>query len=190
MNQQLTKSIESDIDRIASLINQGVQAWIEAGKIVANAIDKDPDFAEKLNAKHPEVSVEMVYALDRVGRRELHPKLLLSEYPGVRRLRRLPYSLQEKYVNNPVPVLVNGPKGWESLQVDINNLTPQQAAQVFDKNGVRSDAAQRAYIESQKAKQPAKEYKDPCRVVGHRLVIAQPCEITAKELSHFLAQMV
>ena len=184
----LTKTKE--IDQFVELVQRGIDAWIEAGEIVAKNMDDDAEWAEKVNAAHPEISIEMLYAFDRVGRKQLHPKLLLSDGPGVRKLRRLPYQMQEKYLNGSVPVLVTTTPGeWDTLQIDIHNLTPSQASQVFDGDKVRSPQQQRAWIEDQKAKRVAVTYDEPFRVTGRKLVIMEPCQLSAKQLAQILAQM-
>lgn len=176
------------IEKFFQLLTQGYEAWLEAGKIVAKAMDDDVDFAEKMNAAHPEVSIDTVYAFDRIGRRELFPKLLISDSPGSKRLRRLPYSQQEKFSCNPVPVLIKTQKGWETLKVSVFNLTIEQAAQVFNGDSIRNEAAQRAYLET-KASKAMIQVDEPYRLSGKKLIVMQACQFTAGQLARFLAEM-
>lgn len=184
---QISKT--NDIDRFFELIQRGVDAWIEAGQIVAENIDKDPDWADTVNTAHPEIGVEMIYAFERIGRKQLHPKLMLSDGPGVRKLRRLSYHQQEKFLNEPLPMLINNEGSWESLSVDIHNLTKAQADQVFDGDCVRTLQQQRAWIEDHKAKRSVLQYDEPFRITGRKLVVMEPCQLSAKQLAQILAQM-
>jgi hypothetical protein len=177
------------MEKIYTLILKGIECWIEAGKIVAEQIDKDEDFVEKLNRAHPEISTEMIYAFEMVGRKQLSPRLLVCDGPGPKRLRKLPLQLQERYLDNPVPMLIKTEKGWETLKADVRTLTLSQAAQVFGECGVRSEAAQRAWIESKSALRAPIEVNEPYRVVGRSLVIVEPCKLTAKQVAQILAQM-
>jgi hypothetical protein len=178
----------NNIDSFVALFQKGYDAWIDAGKIVSSAIEEDPDFAEKVHAKHPEISCDTVYAFDRLGRKELHPKLLISDSPGAKKLRRMPYSIQEKYSNNPVPLLIKTEKGWETLPASAFNLTPEQANQAFDSDGVRPEAAQRAWLEC-KTSRALIQVDDAWRVAGRKLIVMQPCQFTAKQLARIFADM-
>jgi hypothetical protein len=46
--------------------------------------------------------------------------------------------------------MFEGRNGWEELHVDLQNLTKNQAEQVFDKDRIRSIAEQRAWIIDQR----------------------------------------
>ena len=182
----LTKN--SDVDAFVALVMKGVEAWIEAGKILVKNIDEDPDFGDKICDKCPDISAEMVCRFEQIGRQELHPRLLLSDAPGIRRLRKLPYDLQEKYVTHPVNMLATD---GSTINADVRNLTPDQAAQVFKHDGIRSLAEQRLWIEDTKAKQIAPPTKAnlPYRIVGQKLVVVQPCQFNRKELANLLAEI-
>lgn len=178
----------SHVENFVTLFQRGYDAWIEAGKLVASALEEDPDFADKVHAKHPEISCDTVYAFDRLGRKELHPKLLISDSPGAKKLRRLPYGYQEKYSDNPVPLLVKTEKGWETLKASVFNLTSEQANQVFDADGVRPEAAQRTWLECKSSKAII-QVDDAWRVTGRKLIVMQPCQFTAGQLARMLADM-
>lgn len=178
-----------DIQKFAELVSAGIESFVEAGKIVSRNLDADPEFADKIHAAHPSISVDMVYSFDRIGRGELHPKMLVSNQPGIKKLRRLPFRYQEKYADEPVPLLIKNGNSWETLQVSVYNLTPEQARQVFDADGVRTEAAQRAWIEAAKAKAAPISIDEAFRVVGRTLVVMEPCKLTARQLAGLLAQM-
>ena len=183
--QTLTKSA---IKQFVSLFQEGYEAWVKAGKLVAGQLEQDPDFAEKVHAECPEISVDTVYAFDRLGRKELHPKLLVSDSPGAKKLRRLPYSVQEKLTDSPVSVLIKTERGWDTLNVSVFNLTAEQASQVFDSDCVRNEAQQRAFIES-KCSKALIQVDEPYRVSGRKLLVMQPCQLTAKQLARILSEM-
>lgn len=176
------------IEDIFKLILQGVEAWVEAGKRVAAELEQDPDFADNFHEIHPQISVDYIYAFDRIGRIELHPMLAISDCPGAIRLRRLPYAAQEKYVNEPIAILIREGKGWTTLRTSVFNLTPEQARQVFAEDHIRTEAEQRAWIEDKSAKAIV-QFDEPFRVSGRKLIVMQPCQLTAKQLATVLAQM-
>jgi hypothetical protein len=184
------KLIETkEIKQFVEFIYRGLEAWIDAGKIVVRCVDEDPDWPSKVCEAHPEINEESVWAFERVGRNALNPRLLLSNKPGPVHLRNLPIQVQNKYVDNPLPLLMKTEDGWQTLQVSLWNLTPDQARQVFDKDGVRTDAAQRAYLETRSVRNAVQQFNEPFRVAGKSLVVMEPCKFTLKQLLNLCAQM-
>lgn len=176
------------VEQFITLFQQGYDAWTSAGKLVADALEHDPDFAEKVHDKCPEISCDTVYAFDRLGRKQLHPKLLISDSPGARKLRRLPYSEQERYCDGPVCLLIKTCSGWDTLMVSVFNMTTEQANQVFDAEGVRTAPAQRAWLENKSSKSLI-TVDEPYRISGRKLIVMQPCQFTAGQLARMLSDM-
>lgn len=179
-----------EIDQFVQFIMAGIEAWFKAGELVARNLDANPVWADEVCKRCPEITLETVMAFDRVGRRKLHPRLLASNKPGAVRLRSLPFELQEKYLSAPVPVLIKQGKDVETLEVSLWNLTTDQCRQVFESDGVRSEGAQRAWLESQtkRARVPV-AVDEPYRVTGHTLVVMEPCKFSLKQLLSLAAQM-
>jgi hypothetical protein len=169
-------------------VQLGWESWMEAGRIVVEEIDKNPNFAkEVVVASKGQFTVETVRQFERIGRNELLPQLLLDyEKPGIKRLVRCPIAVQEKYANSPVEVLVYNEGKWDTLLVQTRNLTPVQTAQVFDVNEVRPVEAQRAWVESKKSKAVMKQPVvdgDPGYVIKNGTIIfTKPCSFSTDEL--------
>lgn len=163
---------------------------MEAGKIVCDILDDDPGAIDKIVKGCPSMTPEMVVRFEQIGRKQLHPSLLIFEGHGPDRLARLPFAVQEKYSKEPVPLLVKTDSGWDTLNVDIRNLTKAQSEQVFSREGVRSEAAQRAWIEDKAAKKhaPPARANLPWRISGHSVVFMEPCTLTRRELAKILAE--
>lgn len=183
-----TLSKTNAIEEFYSLVMEGVKAWKKAGEIVAKQVDVDPEFPDKIHDAHPEISVDFVLAFDRIGRRLLHPDLLMDDSPGTCRLRELPFDVQAKHLTKPVQLLVVNGNKYDELSVDVRNLTAAQARQVFSKSGVRSIAAQRAWLEDKNAKQSVPS-DEPYRIVGRKLIVMEPTSFSPKQLAQFLANM-
>jgi hypothetical protein len=188
---QLTKT-QNKIEQFAELINKGIESWLEAGKIVAEAIDEDPDFADKVCQKFPHITPEMVLRFEQIGRKKIHPHLLLHDGPGMRKLRCLTYDQQERLLKSGIPVLVHrGESDWDTLNIDPRNINSAQCRQAFNSDGtIRSQASQRAWIEEQKLiSEPIKVQCDtPWRIVSGKIVIVEPCTFTTQELSSILSK--
>lgn len=182
------KPAKNSVSQFVELLNQGLQAWNDAAAIARENIAKDPEWPDKVAEACPMLSPDKVRAFCKIGQ-TVHVNLFLASGSGPNALRRLPIALQDKYVSEPVAVLIaNG----ESLLVDVNNLTPDQASQVFAHDGVRSLAAQRAWLEDKamKAKPIAKKADVPYRVTGGKLVVmVAGTTFTRKDLAKFVAEM-
>ena len=179
--------IDKEVAQIIDLINRGIQCWTDAGKLLAKNMDEDPEFIEKICDFCKDISPEALYRLEQVGRGQLHPTLLLNDTPGVRRLRRLPYSLQKKHATEPLTVIISG---GETLEIDVRNLTPGQAAQVFTRDSIRTPAEQRAFIEDRAVMcQVVSTGGLPYRIVGKTLVVLTGCKFTTSDLAGIIARI-
>jgi hypothetical protein len=184
----LKKQNNEAVEEIISLINKGVECWQKAGQLIAKNMDENPDFVDQICDQCKDISLETIYRFEQIGRQQLYPNLLLNDSPGVRRLRRLPYNLQKKYANEPVTLLISG---GETLETDVRNLTPNQAAQVFSGNRLRTISEQRAYIEDKKSSEEAVPASGnlPYRIVGKTVVVMQSCKFTPGDLARLLFQV-
>lgn len=189
MSTALTKetTIQEQAREFASLVQRGIDAWLEAGRLLVDMLDKDPEARSVIMESSPDITEEILARFEAIGRKQVHPKTLLNNSPGMRRLRNLPYSEQEKYIVDTVPVLIKTERGPETLNVAVKNLTPKQALQVMGRDGVRSPEAQRAWLESRNAK--IVKNGSPYEVKGNRVIFHANCEMTAKELAQLLAKL-
>lgn len=181
--------INSEYEEVLNLILKGIDCWMQAGEKIAACIDRDAKWVDNFCDKYPRIGRANIVALELVGRKQLLPQLLTNtDAPGWKRLRNMPISLQEKYVNDPVELLL---ADGETLLVDPINLSKEQADQVFDKKTVRTPEAQRAWLEAKATKASAKTVvvDDPYRVTGKYLVIMQPCKFDARQLAQLLTQL-
>ena len=177
-----------DIEEIIGLINKGVECWFKAGQLVAKNMDEDPDFVDRICDQCPDLSAEVIYRFEQIGRQQLYPSLLLNDSPGIRRLRHLPYELQKKYSTDPVTVLVSD---GETLEMDVRNLTPAQAGQVFSGDRLRSVAEQRSWLEDKKSSEAAvpANGNPPYRIVGKTVVVMQACKFKASDLARLIVEL-
>lgn len=136
------------IGSFAELVQQGIDAWERAGKLLVEMINQDPGIRSKIIERCPHLSEAILSRFEAIGRRVLHPKTLLNSSPGMVRLRDLPYDEQDQYLTEPVSVVVALPSGKTDVQkIMISALTRSQALQVIGKDGIRSLADQRKFLE-------------------------------------------
>lgn len=183
----------TNTNRLAALqqaISAGIEAWKTAGQLLVAIIEEDGlslgDIAEKAD-----LPIDVLAQLEKIGRNQLVPQLLLAEYPAARKLERLPMSEQERLMIEPVEVMVMKSGKPDTLCVQVRHLTPSQVRQVFAANHIRSASEQRQWIESQTPTQSA-PVKAECPYILTRkgsVIFQQSCEMTAKELLRIAAQL-
>lgn len=185
-----TTLVNKQIEQFTQLVQRGIDAWTEAGRLLVKMIEDNPNAKAEIVEACPDITEEILSRFEAIGRNQLHPKTLLNNSPGMRRLRSLPFSDQTRYLNSPVPVLVRTESGVDTLQVAVQNLTHQQALQVFASGTVRSPEAQRAYLESRRAVAQSKiKTVAPYVIKGGRVTFNAGCEMSARELATILAQL-
>jgi len=181
------------VGEIVSLITRGIECWSKAGEIVVKLIDDHRMTIQEIAGNSEFLTEDILSRFEQLGRKQILPQLLVADYPAARHVIKLPYSEQSRAADAGVELLVMGDEGHSTLKVGIGNLTPLQCKQVFTKDSIRSLAAQRAYIESQKT---YNEIKDRIctdeaiwKVSGRKVVFLKPCQMTARELAQIIAEI-
>lgn len=188
----LTKSSTKLIDEVVGLIGKGIECWQKAGELIVELMDEHDMTAADICERSPYLTEDVVRRFEQLGRKQIMPNLLVADYPAARHLVRLPYSEQKRAIDEPLDLLVLEGKTPTTLKVAVENLTPQQCRQVFNGH-IRSIGAQRAWLEERKAEQEVapviKQAHELYRVRGKRVVIMQPCELTARQLANIIAEI-
>ena len=181
MKNELRKS-----SRVAELITQGIEAWLEAGKILVELLD-DGKSLESISEECG-LSEDILYRFEQIGRKSLHPQLLANTSAGARALSSCGYSTQSKYIKEPVKLLLNN---GETLLVKVENMTASQVKQAFASGHVRSEGEQRAYIEAMEEKRRAQSIvtENPYEISGRKVVFRQGVSMTKDELIHVLGRL-
>lgn len=186
---ELTKMNAS---RISELIMAGIEAWLEAGRLLVETLDEGATLSEIADASG--VSKDVLARFEQIGRNSLYPRLLASTSPGARALISCAFSEQKHYCHNPVEVLVMHDGNPDTLQVGIDALTSDQVKQVFIRGRVRDLAEQRAYLESKlEETRMAKvtEIEDGAGYVlrGKQVLFKKGCAMTKDDLISILGRL-
>ncbi len=190
MKTEITrKGADIRIAELQQAIYTGVEAWKKAGQLLVEMIENDglalADIAEKT-----ELPLDVLSQLEKIGRNQLLPQLLLAEYPAARKLERLPMSEQSRLMIEPVEVMLLKDGDPDTLLVPIRHLTGAQVRQVFASNHVRTLAEQRQWIESQRpVSEPVKVAVPYMLTRRGSVIFNQACELTAKEMLRIVAQI-
>lgn len=183
--------METKIDNFIALFKDGVEAWIKAGEILVELVEADPHTYDYIIQKCPTLNAGILGRFEQMGRKTLHPQLLLTASPGFAKLQKLPFSLQERYIDEPVPIVVHTDDGTDILLVHAKNMTKEQAAQVFAPGRIRTDGEQKAWLMQQRsnsARNVTEAVQVPWKVKGNKAII-NGVEFTRKQLHVILAEM-
>jgi hypothetical protein len=133
----------AQITRFVQLVQAGIQSWEKAGKILVQELEKDPNFKQAVKDASPEISSDLLDTFERIGRKQIYAPLLADSSPASRALLELPYEMQERYFNEPIPVLVGLSKGKQTVQnKKLGDLSRAEVRQVFSKGCIRTPEEQ------------------------------------------------
>jgi hypothetical protein len=183
--------MQSKIAEFGQLVKQGTDAYIRAGEILVELVEADPHTYDYIIQKFPHMNAAVLGRFEQMGRKTLHPQLLFTASPGFSKLQRLPFSLQERYITEPVPIIVHTDEGTDVLLVKAKDMTKEQAAQVFAPGRVRTEGEQKAWLMQQRsnnARSVTETVQVPWKIKGNKAII-NGVEFTRKQLCVILAEM-
>ena len=150
------------INGLLDALSRGRSAIKEAAQIMVGLSDNDPNIYSKIIEEEPNLSLNLLYTLERVGRNQLYDALLFDNSPGARRLLTMPFSKQKEYYESPVKVV--SVQDGKTVQVEkpIQQLTPQEVRIAFSDGGLRSATEQAEVakqINTRRPMSPAQRYE-------------------------------
>lgn len=188
----ITKSPSKLIEEIVGLIGKGIECWCKAGEIIVQLMDEHDMSIADICERSEYLTEDIVSRFEQLGRKQIHPNLLVADYPAAKYLVRLPYSEQKRAVEEPLDLLILEDQQTNTLKVSVENLTTQQCRQLFDGH-IRSVGAQRAWLQNRQTEQEVnsvvRRSNDIYRVRGKRVFIMQPCEMTARQLANIISEI-
>jgi hypothetical protein len=185
-----TAKLEPTARKFAEAVKIGIDAFVEAGRVVAEAIDLDPKFPDKIaELSKGQFSAKFVRRFEKLGRGHVIPELIFCwDKPGITKLRQLSPPMQNYYLANGIEVVV---AGGDFLLVDPKHLTKFQVKQVFEGDEIRTQAEQRAWLESEKSENNLKGTEvveapfTLCKSKG-QIVFNRPCHFDIDDLMKIL----
>lgn len=189
MPTDITKTINDIAQQITAKITSAMDQIVEAADLYVQALDQYgvDEVTGALYETAPNVERPFWVRLELIGRGQLDRRLLYGKSQVEGKLRKLPLSQQRQALDDGVEVLVGE---GDHLIVQVHDLTSEQVRQVFDRDHVRSLAAQRAWLESQKSHDPSPPpYREPYVVRRGKVEILRPVTLTRKEVARLLEEM-
>lgn len=139
--------------QFAAFVQAGVDAWTKAGELLVEMVEANPSAYAEIIKECPNISVDVLLAFERIGRKKVYPHLMIDTSPGARRLLALPYDLQEKYHKATIEVCCGEKEGVPlSTKKSISALSSHEAAMVIGPNGIRTVEEQASFGTAKKSK--------------------------------------
>jgi hypothetical protein len=130
------------IDHFLALLRSGLDNLAEAGKVLVKMVEDNPDTFEIILKQCPTLKESNLWSLYYVGQGR-PVSYLLSESPGIRRVRSLPPEVQVK-IPEKVPVVEQTPGGsFKVVSKPLDELTAQEAVRVLTFKGVEPPSTQK-----------------------------------------------
>ena len=131
--------LDSQIDKFALLVRQGIDTWRNAGKLLVEMTEKDPSAVARIKERSG-LSDAMIQTFARIGRNEIWPSLLADSSIGAQRLLACHYEDQKKYASEPIEVAYEWRGGnIKTFKRKVSELSRAECAIVFsDKGAVRT----------------------------------------------------
>lgn len=149
------------------------------------ALDAKPQLADEL--EEAGVNRELIRRLERLGRGQIHPRLVFSTTPGAEKLLTVPLSEQSRALESGVEVMEDDEA--TTRNIPIHELTPEQARQVFHRGQIRSLAEQRTYLRDRKKKRGIAAPCEDFRVCSDHVITSRPGKWPKKLILQWLMEM-
>jgi hypothetical protein len=187
----LLEPIDARIQEFIRLFRVGYEAWVAAGRILAEMIDIDPATIDKICNEYPDLPRKLLHDFEKVGRGVHDPRVLILADSLTSTLRKMPGPIQTRLLDGePVEVLVQTEQGPDTLLIRIQDMTPEQRRLSLDEFGPVPLSRQRA-IHAQDFERAAVKTltAGPGRLIAGKKVELPAGTYTAKQLRQILKDM-
>jgi hypothetical protein len=142
MSTQIQSQVLSEVRQIYTAAKESVEALTQVGERWVKIIDSTPNVYEIIQKELPEIPISALQTIELIGRRKLHPRLLMDNSWGAKKLAELPYDRQEEYIEKPVPVVIHRGETMVTEFKRVNQLTRNEADRVFNSKRLREPREQ------------------------------------------------
>ena len=140
-----TAVLDSQIDKFALLVRQGIDTWRTAGKILLEMTNKDPGAMQRIQERSG-LSHSVLMTFARIGRNEIWPPLLVDGSLGAQKLLACHYEDQKKYASEAIEVAYSWAGGKiKTIKRQVSELSRAECAIVFSDKGTVNNLEQQAF---------------------------------------------
>jgi hypothetical protein len=194
-NQLPAIKLGDKIAQFRASYTQGMESWKRAGEIIVEIVDADPSAYEIIMDQCPGITAQVIAVFERIGRGQILPALAMDNSAGANLLKSLPVSQQERYMAEPVPLVIETERGTDTLLVKVKDMSAAQARQAIIDGRIRTLAEQKAYRaeirqrELTYATRPAQGETPIWRIRNGRVEFLRGAILSAGELATIITQL-
>lgn len=169
------------IEQFVALVNKGIEAWKEAGRLLVVMMRADPGICDRIIKSHPSITPEMLLAFEQIGNGNLDPRLLLIPNEAARLAMSLPPELQQQVLERGVEVLVSRQRGKRDVvrTIPLSKMTAQQARMAISERWIIPAEAQ---VLPKKSSERGLRY----RIEGDEIFFIRGCLMKKHQLERLL----
>jgi hypothetical protein len=179
---------QTKIDTFAKLVKDGLNKWTKAGELLVSIIDDDPNCFKKIVKRHPFITNDLLSAFERIGRKQLHPMLLLSNSVASRRIASFPYAEQNRIMTDGVHVLRRHGGRDEFVRKSIDELTQSDVNLSLDDRRLKSPEEQKKALDALEKKWSDSNKRREVRysINGQNITFFHDCTFSRGELESII----
>lgn len=180
------------VQRIVEHLTMGLDFLRTAGQAMAAFLDRFPHQRSLL--VHHGLQPSTITTLERIGRKTLHPSLAFDTSIPATRLKSMSYDEQERYLNEPVELLVPqaGTSEMTSKLALMKSLSKDQLQQVLDGTKVRDLAEQNTYLLGLESQRRFKMFDDgkSWKIVKNEVRVKRDSSLSKADILEILERLV
>lgn len=190
-------SVDKAVRVFEEKIASGYILVVQGCRIYALLVDQSLEDAAAFRTRLPKIPAIAWKDYERIGRGRMHPEMLsYRSCPGVQRLSKLPYEIQEKYSNDRKFNLLLA--GGDTMLISIKDMSKEQSRQAFSDDDERDLPKQKAYLEDLKMKSLREVeieksnyriYEKPWRIINKKIIEISGVRFERKDLVSMLSEM-
>lgn len=129
----------NEIEAFLTLLRDGIAKWEVAGVMLSTMRKHNPSIYAEIIRREPMITVDMLSTIERIGRKQLHPRLLLNAQLPVKRLMGFPYEEQARLCSEPVDVVVKIVGGKPRIEKKlVRDMSRPELGRVLDTHRVKT----------------------------------------------------
>lgn len=183
-------AIIDDVDLFCRLVQSGIDRWIEAGKLLCRAKEKDSSVLIQIMDRAPYLTSDILQAFLRIGEKKLYPYILLDASPASKKLSLLSYDRQVELYGKPVKVTYRNADGsFETYETAPQKLSRQEADLVFSKSGLRSIDDQKVMLQNGSTLKPRRRKPAIASTSSDSALVESPDDTVKRLLGELTAKL-
>lgn len=140
-------ALDREIDDFVSKLNLGFEFLEDAGIKLVELMGRHENLFQQITDRHEWVTIEMLKTMEAIGKKQIHPRLLLAPKFTLNAFASLPYEEQKWAVENPIAV---AQPNLRQANRRLTDMTCDEVRRVVGDGRIRSVTEQREFLDQRK----------------------------------------